>query len=247
MNLRQNAAALLGALLFSGLAVATPVGPGSFNLSGTVMGSTSGLDFYLNTPGDQTGVTVNPAVGAFAGLPAATHEMIQNLTVANGVTPGTDFNFQNWIQLSDGINLNATQIAINTSIPVCTGTAFDNPAAALGCRPNATSPVVLLQKGDQAGNPNGVSASLIINGFAHFVGDTDLTPFIGTLNAADSDFTTVSAVVAAYNANGGVPAVGYQASFTTTLAVPEPMTMAFLGLGLLSIGIFRRTRSDRKA
>jgi hypothetical protein len=147
--------------------------------------------------------------------------------------------------LTDGINLNATQIAINTSIPICTGTAFDNPAAGLGCRPNATSPVVLLQKGDQAGAPNGVSASLIINGFAHFAGDTDLTPFIGTLNAADSDFATVSSLVAAYNANGGVPAVGYQASFTTGLAVPEPMTMAFLGLGLLGIGICRRTRSAK--
>jgi len=245
MNLRQNAAALLGALLFSGLAFATPVGSGSFNLAGTVMGSTSGLNFYLNTFGDQKAVTVNPSVGAFAGLSAATVETVQNLTVGNGVTP-PNFNFPNWIQLTDGINLNATQIAINTTIPVCAGTAFDNPAAALGCRPNATSPVVLLQKGDQVGNPNGVSASLIINGFAHFAGDTDLTPFIGTLNAADSDFTTVSALVAAYNANGGVPAVGYQASFTT-LAVPEPMTMAFLGLGLLGIGIFRRTRSNSRA
>jgi hypothetical protein len=245
MKLRQNAAALLGALLFSGLAIATPVGSGTFNLSGTVMGSTSGLNFYLTTFGDQTGVTVNPATGAFAGLAADTKETIQNLTVANGVTP-PNFNFPNWVKLTDGINLDATQIAINTTIPVCTGTAFDNPVAAMGCRPNATSPVVLLQKGNQAGAPNGVSASLIINGSAHFAGDTDLTPFIGTLNAADSDFTTVSALVAAYNANGGVPAVGYQASFTT-LAVPEPMTMAFLGLGLLGIGIFRRTHSNNKA
>ena len=242
MNLRQNAAALLGALLFSGLAVATPVGAGSFNLAGTVMGTTSGLNFYLNTFGDEKGVSVNPSLGAFSGLSAATVETVRDLTVANGVTP-PNFNFPNWIQLSNGINLNATQIAINTAIPVCAGTAFDNPLAALGCRPNATSPVVFLQKGDQAGNPNGVSASLIINGFAHFVGDTDLTPFIGTLNAADSDFTTVSSLVAAYNANGGVPAVGYQASFTT-MAVPEPMTMAFLGLGLLGIGIFRRTHSN---
>jgi len=242
MNLRQNAAALLGALLFSGLAVATPVGAGSFNLAGTVMGTTSGLNFYLNTFGDEKGVSVNPSLGAFSGLSAATVETVRDLTVANGVTP-PNFNFPNWIQLSNGINLNATQIAINTAIPVCAGTAFDNPLAALGCRPNATSPVVFLQKGDQAGNPNGVSASLIINGFAHFAGDMDLTPFIGTLNAADSDFTTVSALVAAFNANGGVPAVGYQASFTT-MAVPEPMTMAFLGLGLLGIGIFRRTHSN---
>jgi len=247
MKLRHSAAIFLGVLLISGLAVATPVGSGSFNLSGTVMGTTTGLNFYLNSLGDQKGVTVNPAIGAFAGLPAATQQTVQNLTVANGVTPGTNFNFQNWIQLSNGINLDATQIAINASIPVCTGTTFDNPAAALGCRPNATSPVVLLQKGDQAGNPNGVSASLIINGFAHFAGQTDLTPFIGTLNAADSDFSTVSSLVAAYNANGGVPAVGYHASFTTVTAIPEPMTMAFLGLGLLGVGLCRRTRSDLRA
>jgi len=221
------------------------VGAGSFNLSGTAMGASTGLNFYLNGPGDQLGVTVNPATGAFSGLSAGTQETVRNLTVGNGVIPGTNFNFQNWVQLSDGINLDATQIAINTSIPVCSGSAFDNPLAPLACRPTATSPIVLLQKGDQAGNPNGVTASLIINGFAHFVGDTDLTPFIGTLNAADSDFTTVSSLVTAYNANGGVPAVGYQASFTTSAAVPEPMTMAFLGLGLLAIGAFRKTRSDR--
>jgi len=247
MKLRHSAAMLFGALIICGSAAATPVGAGSFNLSGTVMGTTTGLNFYLATLGDQKGVVVNPAVGAFSGLVAASQQTVQNLTVGNGVIPGTAFNFQNWVQLSDGINLNATQIAINTSIPVCSGTAFDNPANALGCRPNATSPVVLLQKGDQAGNPNGVSASLIINGFAHFAGDPDLTPFIGTLNAADSDFSTVSSLVAYYNANGGVPAVGYQASFTTVTAVPEPITMAFLGLGLLGVGVCRKTRSDRRA
>jgi hypothetical protein len=246
MKLRHSAPVLLGAFLFCGSAFATPVGSGSFNLSGTVMGTTTGLNFYLNTLGDQKAVTVNPAVGAFAGLAADTIETVQNLTAANGVTPGTNFNFQNWIQLSNGINLNATQIAINTSIPVCTGSAFDNPMAPVACRPNATSPVVLLQKGDQAGAPNGVTASVIINGFAHFAGDTDLTPYIGTLNAADSDFTTVSSLVTAYNANGGVPAVGYQASFTTSV-IPEPMTMAFLGLGLLAVGICRRTSSDLRA
>src|SRR2546423_9542283 len=124
MKLRQNAAVFLGALLFCGSAVATPVGSGSFNLSGTVMGTTTGLNFYLNSFGDQKALTVNPAIGAFAGLPAATQQTVQNLTVANGVTPGTNFNFQNWVQLSDGINLDATQIAINTTIPVCTGTTF---------------------------------------------------------------------------------------------------------------------------
>jgi hypothetical protein len=245
MKLRHSAPVLMGALLFCGSAFATPVGAGSFNLTGTVTGTNTGLNFYYNSPNDQLGATVDPSTGAFSGLTAGTQQTVRNLTVGNGVIPGTNFNFQNWVQLSNGINLNATQIAINMSIPVCAGTAFDNPLAPMACRPNTTSPVVLLQKGDQSGNPNGVSASLIINGFAHFVGDSDLTPFIGTLNAADSDFTTVSSLVSAYNANGGVPAVGYQASFTTTAVVPEPMTMAFLGLGLLAIGAFRKTRSDR--
>ena len=246
MKLRHSAPVLLGALLFCGYALATPVGAGSFNLVGSVMGTSTGLNFYEFTPGDQLGLAVNPAVGAFAGLTPGTQQTVKNLTAGNGVIPGTNFNFQNWVVLTDGINLNATQIAINTSVPVCAGTAFDNPMAPMACRPNATSPVVLLQKGDQLGNPNGVTASLIINGFAHFVGDSDLTPFIGTLNAADSDFTTVSSLVTAYNANGGVPPVGYQASFTTSAIIPEPMTMAFLGLGLLAIGAFRKTSSDRK-
>jgi hypothetical protein len=248
MKLRHSAPVLLGALLFiCGSAFATPVGAGSFNITGTVMGSTTGLDFFFSAPGDQKGAITLPVTGAFSGLTAGSQQTVQNLTAGNGVIPGTNFNFQNWIQLTNGINLNATQIPINASIPVCTGTAFDNPLNPMPCRPTATSPVVLLQKASQAGDPNGVTASLVINGSAHFAGDSDLTPFIGTFNAADSDFTTVSALVSAYNANGGVPEVSYQASFTTTTVIPEPMTMAFLGLGLLAVGAYGRTRSNRKA
>lgn len=247
MKLRHSASVLLGALLFiCSSAFATPVGAGSFNITGSVMGTSTGLNFFFNAPGDQKGGITLPATGAFSGLTAGSQQTVQNLTVANGVIPGTNFNFQNWIQLSNGINLNATQIPINTSIPVCTGTAFDSPTSPMPCRPTATSPVVLLQKGDQAGAPNGVTASLVINGFAHFTGDSDLTPFIGTFNAADSDFTTVSSLVTDYIARGGVPEVSYQASFTTTV-IPEPMTMAFLGLGLLAVGACRRTKSNRKA
>jgi hypothetical protein len=245
MKLRHSAPVLLGALLFCGSAFGTPVGAGTFNITGTVVGTSTGLNFFFNTAGDQKGAITLPATGVFSGLTAGSQQTVQNLTVGNGVIPGTNFNFQNWIQLSDGINLNATQIPINTTVPVCTGTAFDNPANPLPCRPTATSPVVLLQTASQSGGPNGVTASLTINGFAHFVGDTDLTPFIGTFNAADSSFTTVSQLVSAYNANGGVPEVSYQASFTT-MVVPEPMTMAFLGFGLLAIGVCRRTSSNRK-
>ena len=247
MKLRHSTSVLLGALLFiCGSAFATPVGAGSFNVVGTVQGTSTGLNFYFGAPGDQKGAITLPATGVFSGLTAGTVQTVQNLTVANGVIPGTNFNFQNWIQLTNGINLNATQIPVDMAIPVCSGTSFDNPINPSPCRPTATSPVVLLQKAGQTGGPNGVSASLTINGFAHFNGDSDLTPFIGTFNAADSDFATVSELVAAYNANGGVPVVSYQASFTT-MVIPEPMTMAFLGLGLLGIGICRKTRLNRKA
>ena len=162
MKLARSSFVLAAVFVFSGLASADPVvGYGVFSLSGTVVGIPTGLDFYFATLGDQAAISsLAMPTGAFSGLTVGTMETIQDLTASNHVAPGASFDFKNWIQLTNGIDLDATGIPIETTISPCVA----NTAYAVGgeCRPNVGSPVILTQNG------NGVSATLEVNGVAHY-------------------------------------------------------------------------------
>jgi hypothetical protein len=203
---------------------------GSFYLEGTAVGTTNGIDFFYNAPGDQRGAIALPTTGSFSDLTAGNIETIQNATSTNGVIPGTSFDFMNWIQLTDGINLDLTSIPI-PSLPVCpTSGTVANGAS---CLVNAQSPIILTQRSD------GVSAALSVFGVAHTAGESDNVDYVGLFSAPSVNFPTIAAFEDFFNANGGIPAVGYSANFT---AVPEPrwLTLAFGGL-LAAIGYRKKT------
>ena len=235
IKLRLLSISVIAGTLLCATASASFVGAGTFNLTGTAVGATGGVDFYYVTPGDQQAASVQPSLGVFSTLAPGTMETIQNLTASNGVIPGTSFDFQNWIQLSDGINLDVTSIPL-TSYGVCpsSGTVSNG----FSCVANAASPIILTQ------GPTGVSAVLSLYGWAHYVGSTDYTAFTGQLTAPSTNFATIAAFETYFDTYGTIPAVSYSASFTT--ATPEPAAFWLACAGLLGVGAFgRRKRALR--
>ena len=227
--------AIFAGTLLSTSAFGTTVGAGSFNLSGTAVGATDGINFYLIAPGDQKASANLPVSGVFSDLLPTSVQTIQNLTSANGVTPGTSFNFANWIQLSDGINLDATSIPI-PSFPVCSATASE--AVGYECLVNAASPVVLTQ------TVTGVAARLNVLGEAHYVGDPTLTPFTALFTSPTTNFATIAAFETYFNTNHMIPAVSYSASFNTVVT-PEPAAIFMASAGLIALGLLRRRKVSR--
>jgi len=229
---------VLAACSISSSAFGATVGAGTFNLSGTAIGTTTGIDFYLHTSGDQEGSINLPTSGAFAGLAPTTVEIIQNLSAAPGpnqVIPGQPIDFVNWVQLTDGINLDLTSIPI-PSFPVCTTASPETTG--YQCLVNGQSPVVLTK------TDTGVAARINVTGDAHFAGQTTETAFNGLFTSPTTDFATIAAFETYFNANKAIPALSYSASFTTVSAVPEPETFGLAGLCLLAFGLLRRrTRS----
>ena len=229
------------------------VGSGTFNLNGVANGTTMGIFFYLFSSGDQSAVVLpQPLLGFFgpggaAPLAPQSVQTIKDLTTANGAKPGPGgFDYKNWIQLTDGVNLDATLIPIPTQFGICSAA---NDTSGVPCRPDSTSPVVLRQqfainaKGQII--DNGVVASLVVDGVAHYASSSTDTPYIGSFTATPTQYRTVSDLVTAYLALGGIPGGNYSATFTTTTSVPEPSALALIGGGLLALGFIRRRHPSR--
>lgn len=232
-NLRSLGLAVLASTLISTSAFGAAVGAGTFGLSGTAIGTSTGIDFFLSAQGDQLGSINLPTTGVFASLAPTTQQTIQDLTATNGVIPGTSFNFQNWVQLTDGIDLNATSIPIPV-FPVCSASGTE--AVGYECLVNAHSPVVLTQ------TITGVSARINVMGEAHYGSDpATLTPFVAEFNAPTTPFATIASFQTYFDTNGTIPEVNYAASFTTT-PTPEPTVLLLTSAGFLGFGLLARKK-----
>ena len=230
--------ALAGTLVCSTAAFADAiVGAGTANIGGVVAGTSLGLYFGYSSnppPGDQTARTSLPALGVFSGLTAGETVMIQNL-LAPTVIPGTPFDLKDWVQFPDGIDLDLTNIPVPTGYSVCPTTG--SSPSGFQCIPNVGSPVVITQ------GIGGTGARLSLFGDAHYATSTALTPFIGFLTSPSTNYPTVQQFEMAFLATGGIPAVAYSASFTTTPStVPEPASLALIGIGLLGISLWGRKK-----
>ena len=227
---------VLSLFLISNNAAAAPI-TGSFFLDGTVVGMTGGLSFYTTTPGDHLGSIALPTTGSFTDLTAGEAQTILDASSANGVIPGTTFDFTNWVQLTDGINLDLTSIPIpNLSACPTTGSV----AAGVSCLINAQSPIVLTQ------GLNGVGAAFATYGIAHTTDPTTDVAFRGLFVAPSTNFETIEDFLTYFNTNGHIPAVGYSANFTILPGptVPEPRWLtAGFGALLACIGLRKKSRA----
>jgi hypothetical protein len=247
---------VLGLSLASGLALADPVvGAGEFFASGTANVSATTLDFGLDSlppPGDQLASINLPTTGTFSYLTAGTQIGIGNLNLSSATVTGTNISFgssePDWISLPantggglPGIDLSLNNIAINTTIPVCTGTAADN-VNGNSCRASTFAPIILEQ------TLLGVTAILNLSGDAYYVGGS---PSTGTAYTAvlDAPFTgdTITDVLSTFFTTGSVTHA-FQAEIITTpsTATPEPGTVTALGAGLLLVGLINKKKNAKR-
>jgi hypothetical protein len=228
---------VLSLFLISNNAAATPI-TGSFYLDGTALGETGGISFYRTTPGDHIGTVTLPTTGSFTNLVTGSAQTILDASVANGVIPGTTFDFQNWVQLTNGINLDLTNIPI-PSLPACPTTGTVAPG--VSCLVNAQSPIVLTQAA------NSVGATLAMFGIAHTTDPTSDVAFRGLFVAPSTNFETVADFETYFNMNGFIPPIGYSANFTilpSSPAIPEPRWLtAGVGALLACVGIRKKRRA----
>jgi hypothetical protein len=232
---------LMGGLA-SGASVG-PVAPGEFNTAGSVYITNTVLDFSYAAnlpPGDQSTAIVKPETGPFTDLSVGQIATMSNLTVPTTATPGTPFNFVDWIVLPDGIDLDLQNIPINLSVPVCSGTSADDTPG-VTCRPFASSAVVLTQA------VTGVSAIMNLSGVAH--NTTNSANFSGLLSANFSSNTadgTITGLLADFTSHGFIT-TSFSANFSTVApaVIPEPGALAALGLGLLAAGVLKKRKSAK--
>jgi hypothetical protein len=241
-----SAASLVFAALVAAPAFAQPL-TGQFNLSGTVEGTSTGLEFFASTPGDNMAAAVLPNSGSFNNLVPYSMQTINSLSSSNGVVPGTNFDYTNWIVLTNGINLDLTGLTVPND-PVCSSTSMS--ALNTVCLAAPGSPIVLTQ------DANGVTAHLNVNGYAHMAGSSELTAYTGLFTSALAGqngigYTNIEDFELAYAANGDKsPIEAYQANFVmqgSSPTVPEPQTVALIAGGLLVGFGLRKKLGLRKA
>jgi len=220
----RRAAAIVGALmLVSGSAFATAIATGEANTAGTVNVTLNGITFSNFVP-------VSPNTGSYAGTTSVT----QNSLIG---PPTLSPNLTNWATFTGPaggpiiFDLHTLNAGVGTAA-ACLSNTVGNV-----CTLSGNSGVTITQI-----SQNSVSISLSGTGVAYTgTSASGSTATVVSFTSQNNVPGTITQIIAAISTGAGFTN-SVSATFDSTSAIPEPMTVSMMGIGLLGLGLISRRR-----